>query len=106
MVLSKEGDRIEEKIPKGAMVVTLCVEGKEEYSEDFARFFEKCAREGVSRIAFIIGGSFGLSDKIKALSEKRLSFSKMTFPHQLMRVILTEQIYRGFTINEGKTYHK
>ncbi len=106
IVLSKEGERIEEKIPKGAMVVTLCVEGKEESSEEFASFFESSARDGISHVAFIIGGSFGLSEKVKALSKKRLSFSKMTFPHQMMRVILTEQIYRGFTIIEGKTYHK
>lgn len=106
IVLLKEGERIEEKIPKGALVVTLCVEGKEETSEEFARFLEKTASDGVSHITFIIGGSFGLSEKVKALSKKRLSFSKMTFPHQLMRLILSEQIYRGFTINEGKTYHK
>ena len=106
IVLSKEGERIFEKIPKGALVVSLCVEGREETSEDFARFLKESASGGVSRIAFIIGGSFGLCEKVKSLSEKKLSFSKMTFPHQLMRLILTEQIYRGFTINEGKTYHK
>ena len=106
IVLTKEGERIEEKIPKSAYVVTLCVEGKQESSEGLADFIKTVANEGNSKIAFIIGGSFGLSEKIKSLSNKRLSFSKMTFPHQLMRVILSEQIYRAFTIIEGKTYHK
>lgn len=106
IVLRKEGERILEKIPKGSVVVPLCVEGKQESSEKFARFFEDCARQGNNKIVFIIGGSFGLWEDIKKLSAKRLSFSEMTFPHQLMRVILAEQIYRAFTIIEGKTYHK
>ncbi len=106
LVLMKEGKRIEEKIPKGAYVVSLCVEGGQESSEELAGLLTDAANEGWSRIVFIIGGSFGLSAEIKNLSKKRLSFSKMTFPHQLMRVILSEQIYRAFTIIEGKTYHK
>lgn len=106
IVLMKEGERIEEKIPKGAYVVTLCVEGKQQSSEELAEFLKTAANEGKSRVVFIIGGSFGLSESVKSLSHKRLSFSKMTFPHQLMRVILSEQIYRAFTIIEGKTYHK
>ena len=106
LVLLKEGERILEKIPKGASVVTLCVEGKQCSSEKFADFFEESARSGISKIAFVIGGSFGLSENVKRASSKRLSFSEMTFPHQLMRVVLSEQIYRAFTIIEGKTYHK
>lgn len=106
LILEKEGERIIGKIPKGAEVVTLCVEGKQETSEQFAQFFEDTAKVGKSRIVFIIGGSFGLSQRVKSLSAKRLGFSKLTFPHQLIRVVLLEQIYRGFTINEGKTYHK
>ena len=106
LILIKEGKRIEEKIPKGAYVVSLCVEGKQESSEGMAELLTAVANEGWSHIVFIIGGSFGLSEDIKKLSKKRLSFSKMTFPHQLMRVILSEQIYRAFTIIEGKTYHK
>lgn len=106
LVLLKEGERILGKIPKGASVVSLCVEGKQCSSEKFAEFFEETAKSGSSKIAFIIGGSFGLSDDVKNASGKRLSFSQMTFPHQLMRVILAEQIYRAFTIIEGKTYHK
>ena len=106
MVLAKEGERIEAKIPKGAEVITLCVEGKEKSSEELAQLLDKSASAGVSKIAFVIGGSLGLSEHIKAMSKLRLSFSKMTFPLQLMRVILSEQIYRAFTINEGKTYNK
>lgn len=106
IVLLKEGERIMEKIPKGAEVVALCVEGKQQSSEEFASYLEKTATEGKSRIVFIIGGSFGIAEPIKKMAAKRLSFSEMTFPHQLMRLILTEQIYRAFTICEGKTYHK
>jgi len=106
LVLLKEGERISEKIPKGAVVVTLCIEGKQCSSEEFANFFEDTAKSGNSKIVFIIGGAFGLSETVKKQSSKRLSFSEMTFPHQLMRVILSEQIYRAFTIIEGKTYHK
>ena len=75
-------------------------------SERFAELISGYSIRGISKIAFIIGGSFGLDEKIKALSDVRLSFSEMTFPHMLMRVILAEQLYRGFTITEGKTYHK
>lgn len=106
LILLREGERILEKIPKGAFVVSLCVEGQQCSSEKFAEFFEEAARSGNSKIAFLIGGSFGLWDRVKKASGKRLSFSEMTFPHQLMRVILAEQIYRAFTIIEGKTYHK
>lgn len=105
-VLKKEGERIAEKIPKGAKIVALCVEGKQKSSEELAEFIQNAANEGKSRIVFIIGGSFGLFEEIKKAASDRLSFSKMTFPHQLMRVILSEQIYRAFTILEGKTYHK
>lgn len=106
LVLMKEGARIAEKIPKGAAVVALCVEGEAKSSESFAKFIESAASRGVSRIAFVIGGSMGLSQEVKSRASLRLSFSEMTLPHQLMRVVLTEQIYRAFTIIEGKTYHK
>lgn len=106
IVLSKEGARIAEKIPKGALVISLCVEGKQKSSEELADFISSAVGSGKSRIVFIIGGSMGLSEEIKKSSDFRLSFSKMTFPHRLMRVILAEQLYRGFTIIEGKTYHK
>ncbi len=106
LVLEKEGERISAKIPQGAAVVSLCVEGKQMPSKRFAELISGYSIRGISKIAFIIGGSFGLDEKIKALSDVRLSFSEMTFPHMLMRVILAEQLYRGFTITEGKTYHK
>ncbi len=106
LVLEREGDRISAKIPQGAAVISLCVEGKQMTSKRFAELISGYSIRGISKIAFIIGGSFGLDEKIKALSDVRLSFSEMTFPHMLMRVILAEQLYRGFTITEGKTYHK
>lgn len=106
LVLEREGERISAKIPQGAVVVSLCVEGKQMTSKRFAELISGYSIRGISKIAFIIGGSFGLDEKIKALSDVRLSFSEMTFPHMLMRVILAEQLYRGFTITEGKTYHK
>ena len=106
IVLERESERILAKIPKGAKVIALCIEGKQLSSEELADTLSNLSLSGVSRVTFVIGGSMGLSDKIKNLASIRLSFSKMTFPHMLMRVILTEQIYRGFTIIEGKTYHK
>ncbi len=105
-VLDREAERLVEKIPKGAKVIALCVEGRQMPSEKFADMLAKTSVEGISSIAFVIGGSMGLSEKVKALSSLRLSFSEMTFPHMLMRVVLAEQIYRAFTIIEGKTYHK
>ena len=104
--LSKEAEEIIKKLPADAYKIALCVEGQQLSSEQLAETMHKCAVSGNSHIAFIIGSSYGLSDKIKSLSNMKLSFSKMTFPHQLMRVILLEQIYRAFKINEGGTYHK
>lgn len=106
IVLDREAKRILEKIPKGAKVISLCVEGKQMSSEKLAEELSRMSVNGVSKVVFIIGGSFGLSQEIKRVSDLRLSFSEMTFPHMLMRVILAEQLYRAFTIIEGKTYHK
>lgn len=106
VVLDREAERILQKIPKGAKVISLCVEGKQMTSEKFADLLSRSTVEGTSRLVFVIGGSMGLSDKVKSISDLRLSFSEMTFPHMLMRVVLAEQIYRGFTITAGKTYHK
>ena len=105
-ILSREAERIEAKIPKNATVISLCVEGKQLASEEFAEMVSDFALEGNSRLCFVIGGSVGLSDRIKGISKFRLSFSKMTFPHMLMRVVFAEQLYRAFTIIEGKPYHK
>jgi len=86
--------------------IALCIEGKQLSSEELASKINALAVNGTSDIAFIIGASEGLSEEIKAMCDLRLSFSKMTFPHQLMRVILLEQIYRAFTIIAHKQYHK
>lgn len=106
LILSKEGERIKEKIPAGSYVITLCVEGKQLSSEELSAQLERTVNTVTGNITVIIGGSLGLSQDIKNLSDFKLSFSKMTFPHRLMRVILLEQLYRAFTIQEGKTYHK
>ena len=103
--LEKESDEILKKIPKESLVFSLCIEGKEFSSTDFARKIESSSNMG-KNITFIIGSSYGLSQKIKNESDVRLSVSQMTFPHQLFRVMLLEQIYRAFKINEGSSYHK
>lgn len=105
-VLKKEGERIAEKIPKGAYVVALCIEGKMKNSVEFSKLLEQTAASGCSEIVFVIGGSFGIYDDIKRRADFKLSFSEMTFPHQLMRVILLEQLYRAFNISGGGKYHK
>ena len=106
IILQKEGDRILSKIAQDSYVIATAIEGKSLSSEQFASLIEDKGIRGVSRIAFIIGGSLGLSDKVKARADMLLSFSKVTFPHQLMRVILTEQIYRAYRIIKGEPYHK
>ncbi len=106
LVLEKEGARILEKIPKSCYVVPLCIEGKQKTSEELSEFIQKTATDGYNEIVFIIGGSMGICDEVKAKADFKLSFSKMTFPHQLMRVVLLEQIYRAFNIADGGKYHK
>ncbi|MDR0406204.1 MAG: 23S rRNA (pseudouridine(1915)-N(3))-methyltransferase RlmH [Clostridiales bacterium] len=86
--------------------VPLCVEGEQLTSEALAEFLRRHAVEGGSRVTFVIGGSLGLDEKIKSAGRLRLSLSKMTFPHQLARVLLTEQLYRAFKIISGENYHK
>ena len=104
--LTKEAEEIKKKIPNGSYVFSLCVEGKQKSSEELAKAIQDVTLNGKSNIVFIIGSSFGLSPEIKKLSDSRLSFSPMTFPHQLMRVMLLEQIYRAFQINTNGKYHK
>lgn len=101
-----EGERILSKISKGSYVVCLDICGKALTSEDFAKKIESLSVEGISAIDFIIGGSLGLSDEVKNKSDYRLSFSKFTFPHGLMRLILVEQVYRAFRIINNHPYHK
>ncbi|MDO4777980.1 MAG: 23S rRNA (pseudouridine(1915)-N(3))-methyltransferase RlmH [Tissierellia bacterium] len=104
--LEKEGELILNKIPEKSFVIALCVEGKGFSSEEFSDKISECMINGYSDISFVIGGSYGLSEKVKSTANLRLSFSKMTFPHQLMRVILLEQVYRGFRILKNEPYHK
>ena len=105
-IREKEGRRILEKLREDAFVCTLEINGKRLSSEELARWMEKLTVGGTSHIMFVIGGSLGLHESVSRRADLRLSFSDMTFPHQLMRVILTEQVYRAFRIIHGETYHK
>ena len=105
-IKEKEADRILSHIKEDAFVITLEIQGKKLDSVEFARLLEQKGIHGISHIQFIIGGSLGLHEKVSNRSEFKLSFSDMTFPHQLMRVILSEQIYRAYRIIAGEPYHK
>ncbi|MFC3041085.1 23S rRNA (pseudouridine(1915)-N(3))-methyltransferase RlmH [Virgibacillus xinjiangensis] len=105
-VKRKEGERILKAVHPDAYVVTLEIEGKMYTSEQLAAKMDELATYGKSKLTFIIGGSLGISKDVQQRSDLALSFSKMTFPHQLMRLVLLEQIYRGFRINRGEPYHK
>ena len=105
-VKQKEGERILAKIGLDTYVIALAINGKLKSSEELADTLDKLATYGKSKIAFVIGGSLGVSDEVLKRADEQLSFSKMTFPHQLMRLILVEQIYRAFRINRGEPYHK
>lgn len=104
--MRQEGERLLAQIPGGSRIVALCIEGREQSSEGLAAQIESMAVSGVSSISFVIGGSWGLSSEVKRRSDNRLSMSPMTFPHQLARVMLCEQIYRAFQIQSGGKYHK
>lgn len=105
-IKEKEARRLLEKIREDAFVCTLEISGRRLSSENFARWMEGLAVKGASHIIFVIGGSLGLHDSVRKRADMALSFSDMTFPHQLMRVILTEQIYRAFRIISNQPYHK
>ncbi|MDF2909896.1 MAG: rRNA ((1915)-N(3))-methyltransferase RlmH [Sporolactobacillus laevolacticus] len=105
-VKQAEGERLLKKLPTNAYVIALAINGKQMPSEEFAEKIRELATYGHSDIAFIIGGSNGLSDEVLRHADFQLSFSKFTFPHQLMRLILIEQIYRAFKIMRGEPYHK
>ena len=105
IALSKEAELILKKISADSLVISLCVEGKELSSPEFAEKIRENSNLG-KNLTFVIGSSYGLSEKIKKSSDLRLSLSVMTFPHQLFRVMLSEQIYRAFKIIEGSVYHK
>lgn len=104
--LDREAQDIMKAIPNDAYVVAMCVEGKQMPSEGMAELIAARENSGKPRLCFVIGGSFGLADSVKARADMKLSMSKMTFPHHLARVMLIEQLYRGFKINEGSRYHK
>jgi 23S rRNA (pseudouridine1915-N3)-methyltransferase len=106
LVKQKEGDRILKSIKNDGYVICLAIDGKMKDSVELSQTLEQLAVGGVSHIYFVIGGSLGLSDEVLRRADLKLSFSKMTFPHQLMRVILLEQIYRSYRIINGEPYHK
>ncbi len=104
--LIKETKMIKDKIPKNSYVFSMCIEGKQMSSEELSGKLEDIAISGKNTVVFIIGSSFGLSNEIKQMSDFKFSMSKMTFPHKLARIMLTEQLYRGFSISNNGKYHK
>ena len=104
-IKEKEGERILSNIKDGSFVIALAIEGKMPDSVELAEKIEKWGISGISQLVFVIGGSLGLSDAVLARADYKLSFSIMTFPHQLMRVILLEHIYRIYRIIQGEPYH-
>ena len=104
--LEKEAGEILRAIPADAYVTALCVEGRQLPSEGMAELIAGRENSGKPKLCFVIGGSYGLSETVKQRADLRLSMSKMTFPHHLARVMLAEQLYRGFKIREGSRYHK
>ncbi len=102
----KEGERILQKLPGSSFVVALSIDGRMLDSVELSRQMERWNVNGISHITFVIGGSLGLSPQVLERADMKLSFSKMTFPHQLMRVILLEQVYRSYMIRSGAPYHK
>ena len=104
--LAKAAGAIRAKLPPSASLVVLCVEGKLRSSEEVARLLADWSQNSAKHLVFLIGGSYGLHPSVKAQAWVKLSMSPMTFPHHLARVMLLEQIYRGFKINEGSSYHK
>lgn len=106
IVKRKEGERILAKINDGVYVIALAIDGKMKSSEELAENIESLMTYGTSKIAFVIGGSLGLHEDVLKRAEDKLSFGKMTLPHQLMKLVLVEQIYRSFRIIKGEPYHK
>ena len=104
--MEKEGNNILSKIKDNQYVITLEILGKNLSSEEFASKIDNLMLTGKSDVAWVIGGSYGLSDSVKKRSDFALSFSRMTFPHQMMRVVLLEQVYRAYRIITGASYHK
>ena len=105
-ILAKEGERVLSKITDREFVIALAIEGQQFPSEKFSLLIEDASIKGFSNITFIIGGSLGLSSQVKERANLLMSFGKLTLPHQLMRLVLIEQIYRAFMIQQGSPYHK
>ncbi|GKS14523.1 ribosomal RNA large subunit methyltransferase H [Paenibacillus chitinolyticus] len=105
-VRAKEGERLLAKLAPDAYVVALAIDGEMWTSEQLAGSLDKLATYGRSQVAFVIGGSLGLSSEVLRRADAKLSFGRMTLPHQLMRLVLVEQVYRAFKINRGEPYHK
>lgn len=103
--LSVEGERLLRQVPSGSYLIVLDVYGKELSSEELAARIDQLGLQGRSSITFLIGGAFGLSKEVRAAADELLSFSRMTFTHQMVRLLLVEQIYRAFKINRGEKYH-
>lgn len=106
LALEKEGEALLKRINPRAYTIALCVEGKQKSSEELAALLAHLPADGYSEIALLIGSSYGMSERVKKQAHLRLSFSKMTFPHQMMRVILVEQFFRAEKINAHESYHK
>ncbi len=106
LIRQKEAERLQKYIRDDAHVIALAIEGKQTTSEGFANKINHLGLQGKSHIIFVIGGSIGLAPEILNRADEKLSFSQMTFPHQLMRVVLLEQVYRGYRIINGEPYHK
>ena len=106
LALENEADKILAKVGRDSYLIAMCIEGKELSSEKFSALLDKVQIEGKSRVDIVIGSSFGLSDRVKNKADFRLSVSPMTFPHQLFRVMILEQVYRAFHISTGGKYHK
>ena len=106
LALRSESEKILGKTSRDSYKIAMCIEGKMMSSEELSKLFDKVSLEGKSRIDIIIGSSFGLSDEVKKSADLRLSVSPMTFPHQLFRVMLLDQVYRAFQVSTGGKYHK
>ena len=104
--LAREAEKVRAAIPAGSYLIAMCIEGRTMSSEELAHTLQKLQNSGVSRLCILVGSSRGLDEALKAQAGLRLSMSPMTFPHHLARVMLLEQLYRGFKINEGSSYHK
>ena len=105
-ILEKEGNRILSKITDKEFVIALAIEGQQFPSEEFSKILSDITIRGISNITFVIGGSLGLSNTVKKRANLLMSFGKLTLPHQMMRLVLVEQIYRAFMIQQGSPYHK